>query len=168
DAYKKSEPNDVVNEMHSIFGTEIADLPTPLESYYKQYFTNRAAVVAFSASYKGEFTDRIARITNYDQQLSAMKQDIDSQEASLKNLLSQIESDQVRLDRLKSSGDFAAYNGAVPGFNAEITSYNSGVTRLKSDIDTFNALVETRNGLAAELRNLDSVIDTRLTPQAIQ
>lgn len=167
-AYKKSEPNDVVNEMHSIFGTEIADLPAPLESYYDQYFSNRAAVVAFSASYEGEFTNRMAKITSYDQQLTAMKQSIDGQEADLKNLLNQIESDRARLDRLKSSGDFAAYNAAVPGFNAEITAYNSGVSRLKNDIDSFNELVQTRNSLAAELRSLDSAIDTRLTPQAAQ
>lgn len=167
-AYKKSEPNDVVNEMHSIFGTEIANLPAPLENYYEQYFTNRAAVVAFSASYEGEFTGRIATIAGYDQQLAAMKQSIDGQEADLKNLLSQIESDRARLDRLKSSGDFAAYNAAVPGFNAQITAYNSGVTRLKSDIDSYNALVQTRNNLAAELRSLDNAIDTRLTPQTVQ
>ncbi|MBI5906873.1 hypothetical protein HY857_02355 [Candidatus Saccharibacteria bacterium] len=167
-AYKKSEPNDVVNEMHSVFGTEIADLPAPLENYYNQYFSNRAAVVSFSASYEGEFTNRLAKITSYDQQLAAMKQSIDSQEADLKNLLNQIESDRARLDRLKSSGDFAAYNAAVPGFNTEITAYNSGVTRLKNDIDSFNELVQTRNSLAAELRSLDSAIDTRLTPQAAQ
>ncbi len=44
-AYKKTEPNDLVNEMHSIFGTEVAELPPELETYYKQYFSNRSVVV---------------------------------------------------------------------------------------------------------------------------
>ena len=41
EAYKQTEPNDLVNEMHSIFGTEVANLPAGLETYYQRYFTNR-------------------------------------------------------------------------------------------------------------------------------
>lgn len=167
-AYKVSEPNDVVNEMHSIFGTEIANLPAPLEIYYKQYFTNRAAVVAFSANYEAEFTNRLAKINSYDQQLATMKQDIEAQENNLKNQLPKIESDRADLDRLRSTGDFAAYNAGVSRFNAEIAAYNADIAKLKNSINTYNVLVETRNKLAIELRSLDNAIDTRLTPQTVQ
>lgn len=167
-AYKKTEPNDVVNEMHSIFGTEVANLPAPLENYYKQYFTSRATVVAYSNQYEGEFNSRIAKINDYDQQLGTMKQSINAQEDSLKTQLSQLQSDRMHLDGLRSSGDIEAFNTAVPGFNAELAAYNKGVAKLQQDIAVYNNLIETRNGVAEELRGLDSAIDTRLTPEVAQ
>ena len=68
-AYKKSEPKDVVNEMHSIFATEIASLPAPLEKYYQRYFTDRGQIVANAERYKSEFTSRQEAIVGYDAQL---------------------------------------------------------------------------------------------------
>lgn len=165
DAYKKSEPDNLVNEMHSIFGTEIASLPKPLEDYYKQYFADRSKVVALSASYEAEFSGRLAKIKNYDQQLSSLKQSINGQQAGLEEQLPQLEAERQRLNNLRDSENISAYNAAVPGFNAQIEAYNKGVDKLRRDVQTYNSLVEVRNNLATELRALDSAIDTRLTPQ---
>ncbi len=40
--YKKTEPGQIANELHSILGTEIADLSPELEQHYSKYFNNRA------------------------------------------------------------------------------------------------------------------------------
>lgn len=167
-AYKKTEPNDVVNEMHSIFGTEIANLPQPLENYYKQYFSKRSAVVVYAAGYENQFTSRINKINAYDAQLAGLKQRINIQQQSLDNQVAQIESDRARLNSLRSSGQIQTYNAAIPGFNAEVGAYNQAINKLRNDIASFNDLVVTRNALAAELRGLDSAIDTRLTTQSTQ
>ena len=53
--YKNTEPNALVNEMHSVFGTEIANLPSGLETYYSQYFTSRQKIVQYSNNYQGIF-----------------------------------------------------------------------------------------------------------------
>jgi len=168
DAYKKTEPNDLVNEMHSIFGTEVANLPTPLEKYYEKYFTNRQVVASFAASYQGEFTSRQDQIKADDAQLDQMKSRIDSQENTLNAQLAQINSDRQRLDSLRSSGQVAQYNAGVTPFNAEVRSYNNGVAALRSDIDAYNQLVQARNAIAQELTSLDKALDTRLVPQAAQ
>jgi len=167
-AYKKTEPNDVVNEMHSVFGTEVADLPAALESYYSQYFSDRATVVDYAQSYEGEFTSRLAQIDADDVQLADLKTQIDSEEQSLNNQLNQINSDRSRLDQLRSSGQAEQYNAQVPAFNAEVDGYNRGVTALQSDIANYNSLVSARNSIATELRGLDQSLDTRLTPQTAQ
>lgn len=166
--YQQTEPNDVYDEMSCTFGTEIANLPPALEAYYAKYFTNRQAVVAFEQSYEGEFTKRENIINADDAQLAAMKQQIDSEESSLTNQLNQIEADRARLDQLSSSNQINAYNAGVDSFNAEVDAYNSGVQKLRSDIAAYNQLVQDRNSVAAELRGLQSAIDTRLTTQATQ
>lgn len=163
--YRQSEPNDVVNEMHSVFGTEIADLPAPLEAYYRKYFTNRQAVTVFEASYETEFTSREAKIKADDARLSQMKTQIDNEEQSLQQQLAQITADRARLGSIR---DPQAYNNAAASFNAEVSSYNAAVDSLRADIVAYNQLVEERNSIASELTSLDKSIDTRLTTQQPQ
>lgn len=163
--YQKTEPDDVVNEMHSIFGTEVAKLPSPLENYYKRYFANRSKVVAYSKNYESQFTIRTDRINRYDQELAAMKQNIDSQEESLVSQSAQIEQDRRRLDSYKESGNISAYNAGVGSFNAEVRNYNSAVDSLRNAIAQYNQLVKDRNALAEDLRGLTAQIDTRISTQ---
>lgn len=161
-SYKKTEPNELVNEMHSIFGTEIASLPASLENYYKRYFNNRAAVVAFSQRYENEFTSRAARAKQYETQINELKQKIESQEANLKTQLEGIEAEQARLDSLRSSGQIEAYNAGVASYNAGVQAYNNGIAQYKRDVDRYNSLIAQYNDIAGELRQLYGAIDTRL------
>ncbi|MBI1952293.1 hypothetical protein HYS42_01045, partial [Candidatus Saccharibacteria bacterium] len=165
EAYKKSEPNDIINEMHSIFGTEIANLPSQLEDYYKRYFTNRQAVVAFSQNYENEFTSRSAKAAQYEKQLNDLKTKINTEENNLKAQLAGINAEQARLDSLKANNKIEEYNAGVPAYNASIDAYNSGVAQYKRDINNYNSLVEQYNAVAGELKQLYGAIDTRLSPK---
>lgn len=165
ESYKKTEPNDLLNEMHSIFGTEINELPAGLEQYYTRYFTNRGAVVVFSQRYENEFAGRKSRAEQYEAQINGLKQKIDSDEADLRSQLLNIEAEQTRLDGLRASDDIKAYNASVPGYNSQVHAYNSGVAQYKRDVDKYNSLIEQYNDIAGELRQLYGAIDTRLQTQ---
>lgn len=149
DAYKISEPNDVVNEMHSVFGSEIANLPQPLEQYYKQYFTNRATVVAFAAKYQAEFTNRQNIVAQDDAQLASLKIQIDATEADLRSKLASINSQQAYLISLRSS-DVKAYNAGVPAYNQMVDAYNAEANDLQNLVAQYNQLVNSRNAVALE------------------
>jgi flagellar biosynthesis chaperone FliJ len=164
--YKKTEPKSLLNEMHSIFGTEIADLPPALEEYYNQYFSNRSAIVAFSKRYEQAFTARQNRISQDDRQLSAMKRQIDTQQAALQAQQSRLSSAQRRLKALLSTGQNTEYNAQIPAYNSQVNDYNNSVESLRSLIDSYNQLVTTRNALAKELSTLDKALDTRLAPKS--
>lgn len=168
ESYEKSASGVLVNEMHSIFGTEIEELPKELETHYQRYFTNRQKVVAFADRYADEFTDRQTQIKDYQQRLNELKNQIDSREKTLSQQQAQIEAERRRMDNLRASGRLEEYNAAVPGFNAMVNGYNSGVNRLRSDIAEYNRLVAAHNELAAELSSLYQSLDTSLTPQARQ
>jgi len=167
-SYKQTEPNDVVNEMHSVFGTEVANLPVPLESYYKQYFTNRQAVTHFADSYENEFTTRESQIKSLKSQLDQLKTSIQSQEADLDGQLRQINTDRAKLDSLRSSGQITEYNASVSGFNQEVNSYNNSVETLHGTVSQYNQLVSQYNSVAKELANLAKSIDSRVQTQATQ
>lgn len=163
--YQQTEPTDVMDEMSCTFGTEVANLPAGLESYYRQYFTNRAAIVGYEQQYQGEFTTRQNTITADDQQLATQKQAISNEEAALSSQLNDIDANKSRMDSQLASSQTAAYNSEVSSYNASVDSYNEGVNQLQSDITSYNQLVATRNQLATDLDTLDKALDTRLTTQ---
>lgn len=167
-SYKQSEPNDVVDEMHSVFGSEIPNLPQPLNDYYKKYFNDRQKVADYAASYEDEFASREDQIKADDARLAQMKAVISDEENSLDYQLTKINSDRGRLNSERGSGNIAQYNSEVASFNAEVNAYNAGIDKLKSDIAAYNDLVNARNDIAQELASLAQAIDTRLTTQPAQ
>jgi Skp family chaperone for outer membrane proteins len=164
DAYKKTEPNDLVNEMHSIFGTEIAGLPPGLEQYYKRYFTNRQQVAAFAAQYQSAFTSRQAALSQLETRLDSLKQQIQSMEADLKAQKADIDSRQSQLVAERDSGNLAAYNAGVAGYNRSIDEYNSAVDSLRGLVNNFNALVSQHNDLVLEQSQLRDELDANSVP----
>ncbi len=153
-AYKVSEPNDVVNEMHSIFGTEIANLPAPLETYYKRYFTDRSKVTGYAAQYQAEFTSRQDQIAAYDAQLKGLKVQIDANEALLKQQRTALDKQSAQMQTARSHGDIATYNSMVGSYNAAVNTYNALIQTTRSQISQYNGIVETRNAIAVEEQQL--------------
>ncbi len=167
-SYKKTEPTQLVNEMHSIFGTEVMVLPAELENYYRQYFTDRSKIVGFAQNYQNEFTKRQNQINAYDAQLKDLKAKIDKAGTSLELQLADLQASKFKIDNLRNTAQFDAYNAAVPSYNIKVVSYNNNVTKYQADITAYNNLINTRNSLAKEIRELDQALDTRITKQVAQ
>lgn len=163
-AYQKSEPNDVVNEMHSIFGTEIANLPAPLEQYYQQYFTDRSKVAAYTASYQSEFTSRQAQVAAYDTQLSQMKSQIDSNLSQISAQKASLDSQNQTLQSEFASGQISAYNSGVVAYNQAVRSYNTLAADTRKLINQYNDIVDKRNALALEEQQLTSELSASSVP----
>jgi hypothetical protein len=149
-AYKKSEPNDIVSEMHSVFGTEIAGLPSQLEAYYKRYFTDRSQIASYAAQYQAQFTDREAIVAGYDSQLAYLKTQITSAESDLQSKQAAINTMQSKLTSQKNSGDINGYNAGVPVYNNLVNAYNAEIQTIKDLIRHYNQLVAERNAVALE------------------
>jgi uncharacterized coiled-coil DUF342 family protein len=154
DAYKKSEPNDLTNEMHSIFGTEVAKLPAPLENYYKRYFNNRPQVLAYYAQYRQAFTQRQERIAEIDAQLDHLKPELDTSKADLQSRENDLQAQRNQLDKWLADNEVDKYNAAVPGFNAKVSAYKSAIAATNDLINTYNKLVDERNTLTVQEQEL--------------
>lgn len=166
--YQKTEPNAVYDEMSCTFGTEIAQLPASLNSYYAQFFTDRQRVVAYEQRYEAQFTSREQQIAAYDTQLATMKQQIETRETGLTAENANLIAQEARLQQQLASGQVAGYNTAVSGYNAQVNSYNLALSSLRQQIEEYNQLVGTRKGIAGQLTTLDGAIDTRLNTAAAQ
>jgi hypothetical protein len=157
-AYRQSEPDDVDNEMHSVFGTEIASLPAGLEAYYQQYFSDRSRVTSYAADYQREFTSRQQAVATYDSQLADLKQQIATNESSLAAQRATLNAQNNQLTQEQAQGDVQAYNAGVADYNAKVAQYNSLVQATKDLINQYNALVAKRNAVVLEEQQLTQAI----------
>jgi len=158
-AYQQTEPNDVVNEMHSVFGTEVANLPPSLESYYKRYFSDRRQIVSYADQYEAEFTSRQTQIAQDDAQLSQWKSEIDNLQNDLIAKQNALTAQQDSLMNLQKT-NLNAYNAGVPAFNQAVDSYNTEVEQLKNLVASYNQLVTERNQIVFIVDQLDQELST--------
>jgi hypothetical protein len=162
DAYRESEPTELVNEMHSIFGTEVPNLPPGLEKYYQKYFASREKVTDFAAKYQAEFTSRHDAVATMDKQLGALKSQIEDSESALKTKQGQIETRRDALYAMRNNGDISGFNAGVSGYNNLVDSYNDDVAYIKNLINQYNDLVGRRNAIAVEEGQLVDELKTNV------
>ncbi len=163
-AYEKSEPNDIQNEMHSIFATEVADLPTELEVYYKRYFSDRSKVIAYAEGYRHEFTTRQEKVRVYDLQLLSLKDRIDRNRLELERRENDITRYQQQMEDFRGRDEIESYNAVVPVYNGRVDEYNTLVRSVQACIKEYNRLVAERNQLASQIRELTESISSELEP----
>jgi hypothetical protein len=145
--YRQTEPGEVVNEMHSIFGTEIANLPSRLENYYKKYFSDRQKIAAYANQYESVFTTRQNEVNADDAQLNSLKNQIDSLEADIEAKYKSITAENTTLNSERTS-DPASYNASVPGYNQQVDTYEAEAIQVNSLVNQYNELVAQRNNIA--------------------
>jgi len=165
--YNKTEPGELLNEMHSILGTEYGNLSPELEQYYQQYFTNRAKIVAYAQSYKQVFTESKQRIATYQAQLTSLKARIDANTAELNTQAIALKNDDIELTQLRNT-NVDAYNQAVPTYNAKVQAYNQLAQSTQALINQYNAIVAQYKSEIALQTDLTHSLDSKYQPLSTQ
>jgi hypothetical protein len=153
-SYKKLEPNDMVNEMHSVFGTEVGNLPADLEAYYKQYFTDRSKIVTYRNQYVSAFSQRQQQIEDYDKQRDELKLRIDQAQNDLDSWEVKLKATRDAMNQWLAASEIERYNMAVPSFNAQVAGYKTKVVDTNALIDEYNTITDKRNALTAQEQEL--------------
>jgi len=169
DSYRTQSDVILVNEMHSIFGSELRNLPPALEEYYKQYFIDRQKVVSFRESYQTEFTRRQDLVAQYDAQLSDLKKRISDNKSILEARLKYLKDKEKEINQDINDRNQSAYEADIRDYNATVATYNSLLGTTRKLIEDHNAVVAKRNDIAVEEQQLQQALDSRLdTPTSKQ
>ncbi|HEU0266358.1 MAG TPA: hypothetical protein VFQ70_01915 [Candidatus Saccharimonadaceae bacterium] len=145
--YAKTEPGERDNELHSVLGTEIGNLPSDLENYYKQYFSDRAKVVAAHAAYQSVFTNLQSEASTIQTQMKQLQVEIESSSANYTAAVNQLNSDIQSFNKRAEAGDFASQADFTSARNALETRADS----LATERDAVNALIDKYNSLNSKL-----------------
>lgn len=126
------------NELFSVLGTEVRNLPEWLEQTYSEWFRDRSVILDFFDSYHSVFDDLKQRSTQLQDELAALREGVELRGAS--------------------------YSAAVEQFNADWQSFldRNAAYEFSDDPDEFYRLrdefYERRDWLSAELAALNADI----------
>jgi hypothetical protein len=162
DSYKKTEPGQLNNELHSILGTQVGQLSPQLENYYKRYFTDRSRLVQYYSQYQSEFDKRRQQIADYDSRLGAMASQIKADKQTLVVQEKSIDQHRNQLDDYLHDNKVSEYNAAVPAYNAAVAAYRDKVKAVNALISQYNSLLDERNAVAVQERELQQALDSHI------
>lgn len=166
DGYRQDDPDSVPNELHSLLGTEIRNLPAELEAHYAKYFTDRSRVVAIAESYEQVFIGLQAQIAGLANSISELRTRIDQTESKLTQDKSALDAEAARLNQLRQAGEFDQYNAGVPAYNSQVNTYNALVETYKDLVEQHNQQVAQHNELALEQNQLIQNLNSKFEPLA--
>lgn len=160
--YKQAEPNDLVNELHSILGTTVAQLSPELEQYYAQYFSDRQAVVTLNQKYVAVFTEVNKQAEELSVKITALKPQIDSELAAYDTTRTQLEADIASFNQRAASGAFtsqAQFNRERSALLARSSQLDVQREAVNAKVDEYNTYVEQLNKLSVRIGELNKSIN---------
>ncbi|MCL1930114.1 hypothetical protein FWF93_03185 [Candidatus Saccharibacteria bacterium] len=156
--YEESEPGQKHNELHSIIGTEYAELTPALESYYARYFDDQDAVVALSNQYKQVFKDLENAQKELEVKMAGLKAKIDEDMTSYDMELIKLNVDIDSFNKKNSSGGFvtdAQFNSARNALLARKQALDDLAGQIRVDVDQYNEWAEEYNKIGGRGQELN-------------
>lgn len=165
DIYKKTEPEDLDNELHSLLGTQVRDLSPDLSTYYERYFTDRSKVVNEYVSYRSVFTAISQKVSALQEQLNTLKARIESASAHYASQANTLNEDiaafnaQASNAGFSSQREFQARRGTLVVRSQQLQASRDTIN---TDIASYNELIVQYNKSASESRQLNEKLDSNL------
>lgn len=165
--YARTEPGERDNELHSIIGTEVASISPELEAHYKQYFANRAQIVAFHDAYNGAFVKLADQAKSMSKQMDKLNTQITAMskqyDADVKNL----NADIADFNQRAKNGGFSSqsqFNSERQALVSRASSIAAEHTDINNMVDKFNTLRSQYNDIVTQSNDLYKSIDSTLAP----
>lgn len=149
--YAKSEPGEELNELHSILGSEVANLDPALEAYYAQYFDDRAAVVHLADEYQSVFAELQSQQEALVAELTAVADEIDARSQKYRSASASLEQDIRNFNRQASSGSLSRDE-----YETKRSRLESRQAALSNEYDAIQALVSRYDSLRTKLAAINS------------
>ena len=165
--YKKNQPGEEINELHSILGTEQPTLNAELEQHYARYFKDRARIARFYQSYNTVFrsiTNQISELqSDINQRVEAINQSIERYNSGSRELEQAIAAFNDRSNR----GDFATQSDFLT-VRSQLLAQQSQLTQerdaINQSIDEVSATRQKYDSLIARYNQLSESINSAISP----
>lgn len=151
--YQRTEPGEFINELHSILGTEVANLSPDLENYYNQYF-NRTTVLQLHSLYDGFYTGLTTQATDLYAKMQTLSASIDTKSKAYDADVAQLSADITSFNARANSGSFSSQSQ----FQAERARLVARSNQLAKDRDAINADIATYNGYYQQYQKIGEQI----------
>lgn len=146
----KISESDLLDEMHSLIGSEIGTIDVPLSQYYDRYFASRITSV-------GQDEKASANLT-------AVSSEIDAQYADLQSKLSDLHGEEATLHKFETALDYDIYIGDTYTYDINYQkysdiydAYDSHFKQYNSAVDAYNAKLQEYQAIFTNLKQAQTV-----------
>lgn len=157
------------NELHSVLGTEVAELPDELEAHYARWFTDRGSLVEQFTSYHSVFGDLQDQAAALEDEMVPLREDVEARKLAYDDAVEAYNADSDLLSaRMRAAGEadeidedeITALEEERAAMEERKADLDATLAAIQRDIDHYNELREqlvSLNELSTELdRNLNS------------
>lgn len=165
--YRRNQPGQHHNELHSIIGTEVDDIAPELETYYKKYFSDRKKVTALHARYSHKFDELQQGSMSLRQQLEQLSVKINTATRHYNQAIAALNSDIASFNNRAQSGAFSSQGAFASERNALVArtrQLDSRRAAIDADIREYEAKRLAHNQLVDESNSLQQALDSSLAP----
>ena len=165
--YDRTQPGDHANELHSIIGTEVAELSTELEQHYSRYFADRSKVVAQHNRYRSVFDELRTRSDALKQRIDQMKNQVEGLKNTYETRAALVQSNIAAFNDRAKRGDFesqAEFTRERQILLSETAALDSLRFEINKSINDYNTLVAELNEIAIETNALNRSMDSNIGP----
>ncbi len=165
--YERTQPGQRINELHSIIGTEKAEISSELEEYYANYFDDRSAIIALFNGYNGRFVTIREEAAALRTELEGLEASIDQQTEAYNRALQVLNRDIETFNSRAEAGDFTSQGqfdterSALIARSQTIENQRAGI---EQSIDVYNEKQRYHNSLVDESNSLRDSLDSNLAP----
>lgn len=156
------------NELHSVLGTEVSDLPRWLEVHYAQWFKDRGALVASFEEYHTVFVELQSQADALKNEMSTLRDDVERRKVDYDFAVEAFNDDVADFGARNKRSEFAEAPEEFERIRGELESRRLELEQtlegLQADIDRYNALRDQLEELSEISSELDQQLNSDLAP----
>lgn len=162
DYYERTSPSELINELHSILGTEVNSLGEPLESYYAEFF-DRESVLKLHQQYSAVYEGLQTQANELYSQLEILNVSIQSRTSAYEAAAIQLSADINSFNRRANSGAFysqSQFNSERAALVSRTNSLEREREGINNDISRYTANYEQYQEIASQIEVLNDSLDS--------
>lgn len=156
------------NELNSVLGTEVRELPTWLETHYAKWFKNRSELVDHFDAYHSVFLELQDQAEGLQAEMSTLRSDVEQRNSNYDAAVKQFNRDaaefRARNERFEFSADPAEFDRIRAELSERRSTLQTTLARLQADIDHYNGLRKQLQELSQVSAELAGKLNSDLAP----
>lgn len=166
--YSTLPPSAFAAELHSIFGSEQADLPDWLEEHYAQWFADRSAITESYRAYRSVFQGLQNEASSLRGRMSTLRSDIEARKVTYDADVAAHDADLAEFNQRSKNREFATNAAAREEISASLKARRAALEQslnsLQDDINRYNEMRTELEQLAKLSTELEGHLDSALAP----
>lgn len=158
------------NELHSVLGTEVAELPQWLEEHFAQWLENRDTILEYFHGYHAVFDSLKERAEVLQQEMAILRADVEERSATYDTEVERFNADWEEFLRRNDAFEFSAdpdeFYRLRDDFYARRDALGAEMNRLNDDIARYEQMRTELMQLSELNHELEQQLDSELAPPA--